>query len=110
MNLLHLLARFQVVFIIDAVDFKAQPGETRVFTLDEIKSQKLPVRLSTHEADFLKILNLSKELNELPHELFIFAIQPKDVSHGTNLSKEVKSVLDTIYKKLVQEIQSRTPL
>jgi hydrogenase maturation protease len=104
MTLLHIFVGFEIVLIIDAVDFKGRPGDIRLFTLDEIYSRKAPVRLSTHESDFIKVLQLSKELNELPSKLFVFGIQPTDVSHGIGLSKELTTVLNNLLKKLTQEI------
>jgi hydrogenase maturation protease len=105
MNLLHLLANFDSVLIVDAVNFGGQPGETRVFTLDEIESKKISVKMSTHESDFLKIIQISKQLKECPEKIFIFGIQPKDTSHGKNLSVELEKKLLTILDKLKIEIK-----
>ncbi len=105
MNLLHLLARFDTVLLIDAVDFKGRPGEVRVFSLKDIQSQKKPVMASTHDPDFLNLLRLSQELKELPETLVIFGVQPRSVSHGMGLSKEIETVLDDLYLKLQKEIQ-----
>ena len=63
MNLLHSLARFDTALIIDAVDFQENAGESRVFTVEEIKSQKPAMRLSTHDPDFFHVLQLSKDLH-----------------------------------------------
>jgi len=105
MNLLHLLARFDTVLLIDAVDFKGRPGETRVFSLKDIQSQKKPVIMSTHDSDFFNLLRLSQELKELPETLVIFGVHPRDVSHGMGLSKEIETVLDDLNLKLQKEIQ-----
>jgi hydrogenase maturation protease len=105
MNLLRLLAQFDTVLLIDAVDFKGRPGETRVFSLKDIQSQKKPVMISTHDSDFLNLLRLSQELKELPETLVIFGVQPRDVSHGMGLSKEIETVLDDLILKLQKEIQ-----
>ena len=105
MNLLHLLAQFDIVLLIDAVDFKARPGEARVFSLKEIQSQKKPVMMSTHDSDFLNLLRLSQELKELPETLVIFGVQPRDVSYGMGLSKEIETVLDGLFLKLQKELQ-----
>jgi len=105
MNLLHLLAQFDTVLLIDAVDFKARPGEARVFSLKEIQSQKKPVMMSTHDSDFLNLLRLSQELKELPETLVIFGVQPRDVSYGMGLSKEIETVLDGLFLKLQKELQ-----
>lgn len=106
MNLLHLLASFESVLIIDAVDFKAKPGEFRLFSIEEIQDQNIQISLSTHESDFLQVVRLSKELNELPSTLRIFGIQPADVSYGTGVSKEMESVLE----KLTQEVCNQITL
>jgi hydrogenase maturation protease len=105
MNLLHLLAQFDIVLLIDAVDFKARPGQARVFSLKDIQSQKKPVMMSTHDSDFLNLLRLSQELKELPETLVIFGVQPRDISHGMGLSKEIETVLDGLFLKLQKELQ-----
>jgi hydrogenase maturation protease len=74
--------------LIDAVDFKGKPGDVRVFSLNDIQSQKKPMILSTHDSDFLNILRLSQELKELPETLVIFGVQPRDVSHGIGYQKK----------------------
>ena len=106
MNLLHLLAQFDTVMLIDAVDFKGKPGDVRVFSLKDIRSLKKPMILSTHDSDFLNILRLSQELKELPETLVIFGVQPRDVSHGIGLSKEIEMILDDLYLKVQKEIQN----
>jgi hydrogenase maturation protease len=105
MNLLHLLAQFDIVLLIDAVDFKARPGQARVFSLKDIQSQKKPVMMPTHDSDFLNLLRLSQELKELPETLVIFGVQPRDVSYGMGLSKEIETVLDGLFLKLQKELQ-----
>jgi hydrogenase maturation protease len=105
MNLLHLLAQFDTVLLIDAVDFKGRPGEARVFSLKDIQSQKKPVMMSTHDPDFLNLLRLSQALKELPETLVIFGVQPRDVSHGMGLSKEIETVIDHLFLKLQKEIR-----
>jgi hydrogenase maturation protease len=108
MNLLHLLVQFDTALIIDAVLFNGRPGEIRLFDKEEILSRAVPVKMSTHKADFFHILHLSKELKELPSQLFFFGIQPKDTSHGTDLSPDLKLALPQLYKKLVTKIKAMT--
>jgi len=104
MNLLHVLTRFDVVLIIDAVNFDGNAGESRLFKLDDVNSKKISATVSTHETDILKILQLSKELDEIPSDLFIFGIQPKDTSHGHSLSQELKEGVELHLKNLRKEI------
>ena len=106
MNLLHYLARFNVVLIIDAVSFGGKPGEARLFTSDQIQSKDPLITFSTHETDFLTVLSLSKELHELPKKLILFGIQPYDISIGAGLTEQLISCLEDLQIQLKKEIQS----
>jgi len=106
MNLLHLLAHFDIAIILDAVKFDGHHGESRLFTSDEVHSQKISLGMSTHESDLLKIIQLSKELNECPDELFIFGIQPKDTSFGSSLSSELQHNIEPLLIRLKAEIET----
>jgi len=106
MNLLHLLARFDIAIILDAVNFDGHPGELRLFTSEEVRSKKISLNISTHESDFLKVIQLSKELEEQPDELFIFGIQPKDTSFGKGLSPELQRNIELLLIRLQTEIKT----
>jgi len=106
MMLLHILARFEMVIIVDAVDFDGFPGESKLFRPDDINSKKEPTAVSTHEADFLKIIELSKKLNKSPDEIFIFGVQPGDMSFGMNLSSDLQQKVESLFVSLKKEITS----
>lgn len=106
MNLLHLLARFDIVVIIDAVNFNGNIGESKLFTTEEVYSKKTRFNISTHESDFLKIIRLSKELGENPDEIFIFGVQPKDTSHGQDFSLDLQQKIEPLLISLQNEITS----
>ena len=104
MGLLHHLARFDIVFLIDAVDFNGTPGELKLFKPEDVASRKYSLSISTHELDFLKIVELSKELKEAP-EIFIFGVQPKDTSFGKDLSDELQQNISSIFDGLISELK-----
>jgi hydrogenase maturation protease len=105
MNILHLLVRFDIVFIIDAALFNAIPGYGKLFTLQEIKNNRISFSPSTHESDILEIINLSKNLDEAPEHILFFGVQPKDTSVGTDLSKELQKNIEELFKKLMIELK-----
>ena len=105
MNILYLLAQFDIVFIIDAAFFNAVPGYGKLFTIQQIKNNKISFSDSTHEFDILKVINLSKNLDELPEYIFFFGVQPKDTSIGTDLSKELQQNIEKLLKKLIVELK-----
>jgi len=104
MNLLHMLALFDVALIIDAVNLNGKPGESKLFKSEDVCSKKSSINISTHESDILKIINLSKELGEVPDELFIFGVQPKDTSSGNSLSSELQRSVESLTLSLQNEI------
>jgi hydrogenase maturation protease len=104
MNLLHMLALFDVALIIDAVNFNGRPGESKLFKSEDVCGKEPSINMSTHETDILKIINLSKKLGEIPDELFIFGIQPKDVSQGNTLSPELQHAIESLTSNLQNEI------
>lgn len=105
MNLLHDLARFDKILIIDAVNLNQRPGDTKFFDINDIVSKKISLGNSTHESDFTKIIQLSKNLDEAPDKIFVFGIQPKDVSFDQNLSEDLAEKLDIIFEDLVCKIK-----
>jgi len=106
MNLLHLLGKFDTVFVIDAVDFKGKPGETKTFSLEEVKNQRMQFFFSTHEPDFLTLTAFLKKIGNLPKQVVFFGVQPKDVTYGNGLSVEITRVFPSIKKQLLKEIKA----
>lgn len=105
MGLLHQLARFDIVFVIDAVDFNGTPGELRLFKPEDVVNRKYNLSISTHDIDFLKIVKLSKKLKEKP-EIFIFGIQPRDTSFSKGLSPELQQKINYILDSLISKIRT----
>ena len=61
--------------------------------------------MSTHENNVINIVRLSKELKESPDNIFVFGVQPKDVSVGVDISLELKQVVDSLMLDLEREIK-----
>jgi hydrogenase maturation protease len=106
MNLLHVIVSFDIVFIIDAVELNSDPGSYRLFTADEIKINKNSLFISTHENQLPQVIEMSKQLGELPKQIFIFGIQPKDTSYGKNLSNDLQTKIDSLLVSLINEIKN----
>jgi hydrogenase maturation protease len=81
-SLIHDFERFDTILIIDAVNFEGKPSEHKLIDLNDVKSKKGKVDFSTHESDLLNIIDISKELKEIPENIFVFAIQPKSTLFG----------------------------
>ena len=106
MNLLHLFARFVIVVFIDAVNFGGEIAESKFFNSEDVISKNIQIKISTHGSDILKIIQLSKKLGENPDEIFIFGVQPQDMTPGTRLSHEIQENIDLLVDNLKVELKN----
>jgi len=103
-KLLHQLAKFDFILFIDAVNLSKEIGEYKYFSVDEVESNKDDYGLSTHENDLMKIINISRQIDEISNSLFVFGIQPGNISFGTKISKEIQKNVDLYVEKIIEII------
>jgi hydrogenase maturation protease len=110
MSILHLIKGKDKAVFIDCAKMGEKPGTIRKFTPREIKSTKVLVHQSLHEADLIKIIDLSEQLGQCPSEIIIFGIEPQVIKPGCELSKILADKLDgyatTVRKELTKIIPS----
>ncbi|MFW5904464.1 MAG: hydrogenase maturation protease [Candidatus Saliniplasma sp.] len=102
MKVLHFLKDLDKVIIIDAVDLDKEPGDFVFFNPEEVKSLKEPS--GTHDSNLFEVLELSKDLGEIPDEIIIMGIQPKCTEIGEDLSDEVENNLENMLDSLEEMI------
>jgi len=98
MNVLHLIANRKKAIIVDCALMGQSPGTIRRFTPDDVKSVKQVSHFSLHDVDILKVLELSKQLEECPPEVIIFGIEPTKVEQGDTLSPELAAQIGEYVK------------
>lgn len=82
------------ILFIDAADFKGKPGE--VIVIDESEISEYTV--STHAVPLKVVAAIIK--SETSANVSFLGIQPKDVSFGEGLSRDIKKAADEIIKKI----------
>ena len=105
-NLLHDLSKYEKVVIIDAVNIDKKPGESMFFNIKDVKSKNTNINITTHEQDFLKILDLSEKLDEKPIEIYFYAIQPTDLSYNHRLSKVLEEKISFYIFDIKEKIEN----
>lgn len=106
MNLLHLFPKFDVIVLLDAVDFQSSPGDTRFFSLDDIRSQKKVSTVSTHNADVFQIIQFAQDIGECPKKIVVFGVQPADVCFGNGLTDIIKEQMNAIVTRMKKQVLS----
>jgi len=77
----------EAILIVDSARMGMAPGEVRFFTPEQVESRKAPERLSTHEGDVLKVLELARELGYPMPPIVFMGIEPERVTSEIGLSK-----------------------
>ncbi len=103
-NLLHDLSKYEKVIILDAVNINRKPGETEFFNFNDIKSKNNEANLTTHFNNFFRIVELSENLNESPEELYLYAIQPNDLSYKKGLSNLINGKIEYYLNDIKEKI------
>jgi hydrogenase maturation protease len=103
LGLLHLLADYRRVIIVDAADFGAEPGQLRIIDAHEIDDSDAVSPISLHGFDLSHVLRLARALDSLPESLQIVAVQINSAEPGVSMDPRVEAALLKA-KKLVLEL------
>jgi len=92
--LLHLIANRKKVILIDCALMGTRPGTIKRFAPEEVESIKKLSGQSLHEADILKVVEMSGQLGERPGKIVFFGIEPETIAEGNELSRVIKNRLE----------------
>lgn len=101
----HIEGRRKAVFV-DCAHMDAEPGAIRRFTPEEVRSAKVLVHQSLHEADLLHIIAMARRLGGAPDQVVIFGIQPQRVELGQGLSPVLADRIDRYVSAILQEVKA----
>ncbi len=92
------------VLIIDAANFKKEPG-----TIDTIEGDKIPAflssKLSVHQIGLPDMLFAARLMEITPSEMCLIGIQPKSVESGTELSDEITTRFESLLGRVLQKLK-----
>ena len=104
MNVLHLIANRKKAVIIDCVKMGKKPGTIKQFEPADVQTTKKMTHFSLHEADILRIIELSRQLGECPNQIVIFGIEPESLELGQKLSKTLSGRIDAYLADICKEL------
>ncbi len=109
MQLVHVLAGYGSVIIIDSADMGLSPGESRVWAPEEVVSLKETRAYSLHDWDLMRSIEISRELGEAPERILIVAVQPGSLHMGEDLSPEVERGIPAYIEKIRESMGALRP-
>jgi hydrogenase maturation protease len=104
MNILHLIANRKKAVIIDCAKMGKKPGTIKQFEPADVQTTKKLTHFSLHEADILRIIELSRQLGECPDRIVIFGIEPESLELGQKLSKTLSDGIDAYSIDICKEL------
>lgn len=104
MKLLHTIAGRKKVIIVDCALMGTGPGTIKRFTPEQVQSVKKLSHYSLHEADVLKIIEMSRKLGQCPEKIVIFGIEPQRVEFGRELSRTLSERLTEYITTIEKEL------
>jgi hydrogenase maturation protease len=104
MNVLHLIANRKKAVIIDCVKMGKKPGTIKRFEPADVQTTKKMMHFSLHEADILRIIELSRQLGECPNQIVIFGIEPESLELGQKPSKTLSDGIDAYLADICKEL------
>ncbi|WP_181684964.1 hydrogenase maturation protease [Halorhabdus salina] len=90
-ELVHVLAEYEAVVIVDAVDFDGDPGEIVIFAPDG--TAELRPDRGTHRTAPFELLELAGRIEDAPATVRLVGVQPDDVSYGEGLGQPIANAL-----------------
>lgn len=101
------LKDYDSVIFVDAIDKEKLAGEIIIIKphLTDVEGETL--RISLHEVELEKLLKIAKKLNTVPNEVIIVGCQPKILSSGIKMSKEVEEAVKKAAKIILKIVKEK---
>ena len=105
-ELLHLLADFDALILVDALRADGPAGEIRTYRRDELLTPGARgVRVTPHEPSLRDALETASLLGGGPREVFMVGVLPLYVGVGTELSPPVEAALGNVEEQVLRELR-----
>lgn len=103
------IGKYDKVIFVDATKRGKQPGEVYRMTLSkEDLGQSLSLAsftFSLHESDLERILATTALIDNYPQKVVVIGCEPKDLTFGLSLTREVKKAVSRIITLVLAEIR-----
>ncbi|HIJ59830.1 MAG TPA: HyaD/HybD family hydrogenase maturation endopeptidase [Nitrospirae bacterium] len=104
LDLLHFFEEKDDVVIVDAVNFKREPGYIDILRDDEIPS-KINAKLTVHHIGLSDILSALKILGKTPKKITLIGIQPEILDMTLDMTSVVKERFNELIELVINELK-----
>ncbi|MCK4543722.1 MAG: hydrogenase maturation protease [Spirochaetales bacterium] len=93
------------IVIVDAAQIEKNPGEYRFFTINEVRSEKETLRITTHEDDMVKVLLFAEKNGYTLPDICFMGIQPEIITMGDRLSSTLNEQFHEYVTAAIAELK-----
>jgi hydrogenase maturation protease len=113
MDVLLSQAGLDKLVVVDAIRFGKKAGTIYKLRFKGEKKNKLTrvfapdsrAEISLHQIGLIDALAAAEKLNCLPKEIVIIGVEPEEISHGLELTQQVKQKIPKIVNAVLEEIK-----
>jgi len=104
LDLLHFFEGKEKLLIIDAADFRMEPGHIAVLENDDIPSA-LFAKLSVHHIGLSDLLFAAKLKDLTPSQLCFIGIQPESIDVGLDMTALIRGKMDDVISLAIMKLK-----
>ena len=104
----HKLEEAELVYIVDVIEAKDEPGTLLRYDKDDIMLKQIPLKMSPHQIGIQEMLLVSEMRGHCPGRIFLLGVIPSSTLPGNELSPVLQESLVKLAEKLVSELGDLT--
>lgn len=106
----HKIEESELVYIVDVVAVDGEPGTVLRYGKEDFMLNRIPVKLSPHQAGVQEMLLVSEMRGRCPDNIFLLGIIPASTEPGSSLSPLLEKRCGEVGDALAAELRARTGL
>jgi len=106
----HKIEESDRVYLLDVVAAEGEPGTVLRYAKADFMLNRVPLKLSPHQAGVQEMLLISELRGRCPRDIFLLGVIPATTEPGETLSPVLQKRLPEIAETLVNELRASTGL
>ncbi len=98
------LEDMDIIYMIDIVNLKDEPGSIHCFSDEDVKSGDIQTRLSPHQVGLMEILELCKLRGKAPDRIEMITVVPEELVMELGLTPLLESKIDSVIEILLERL------
>lgn len=103
-GLINIITDTDRLIVIDSIKGGSEPGTLYKFDIEDAPGTPDLFKTSVHQIGILEVINLSSLIGKTP-KTTVIGVEPKSISTGMELSKEVRAKIPKVIELVTEEVE-----